>query len=55
MWWTRGMQVPTLLTTSSPAFNGIPGQGNTTSLFGGDVGNTYHGGAPIFTRKVVLR
>jgi len=44
MWWTRGMQVPTLLTTSSPQFNGIPGQGNTTSLFGGDVGNTYHGG-----------
>ena len=44
MWWTRSMQVPTLLTTSSPAFNGIPGTGNTTSLFGGDVGNTFHGG-----------
>jgi hypothetical protein len=39
------MQVPTLLTTSSPAFNGILGTGNTTSVYGGDIGNTYHGGA----------
>lgn len=45
MWWTKSMSVPTLLTTSSPAFNGILGQGNTTQVLGGDVGNTYHGGA----------
>jgi hypothetical protein len=44
MWWTRSMQVPTLLTTSSPAFNGILGTGNTQSLYGGNVGDTYHGG-----------
>jgi hypothetical protein len=44
MWWTRSMQVPSLLTTSSPAFNGILGTGNTTTLYGGDVGNTFHAG-----------
>lgn len=45
MWWTRSMQVPTLLTTSAPGDFGILGRPTTTSLYGGDQGNTFHGGA----------
>ena len=45
MWWTRSTQLPTLLTTSSPAFNGIPNTGDTIPVFGGSFGNTLHGGA----------
>ncbi len=44
MWWTRSMQVPTLLTTSAPASNGILGQPTTESVYGGNIGNTFHGG-----------
>jgi hypothetical protein len=49
MWWTRSMQVPPLLTTSSPAFSGILGAGDTRTVYGGDVGNTYHGGGRFST------
>jgi hypothetical protein len=45
MWWTRGMQVPTLLTTSAPGSNGILGQPTTVPVYGGNIGDTYHGGA----------
>lgn len=44
MWWTRSMQVPTLLTTSAPADFGILGAPTTRPLFGGDVGDTFHSG-----------
>jgi hypothetical protein len=44
MWWTRSMQVPALLTTSPPGSFGILGAPDTRVLFGGDAGNTYHGG-----------
>ncbi|MDB5308753.1 MAG: hypothetical protein JWO38_2955 [Gemmataceae bacterium] len=45
MWWTRSTQLPPLVTTSSPAFNGIPGLGNTQTILGGSFGQTLHGGA----------
>ena len=47
MWWNRGSQVPPLVTTSSPAFNGIVGQGNTQVLLGGSFGSTYHVGGRV--------
>lgn len=34
LWFVRAQKVPTLFTTSSPAFNGILGQGDTRPLFG---------------------
>jgi hypothetical protein len=45
LWWVRGGSVPALATTSSPAFNGIPGQGDTRTLLGDSFGNTTHTGA----------
>lgn len=45
LWWTRSSQVPALVTTSSPQFNGIPGTGDTTTLLGGSFGQTLHSGA----------
>ena len=45
MWWTRSAALPTLVTTSSPQFFGIPGQGNTSSVLSGSFGTTLHGGA----------
>jgi hypothetical protein len=47
MWWNRSTQVPALVTTSSPQFNGIPGQGDTRVLLGGSFGDTYHVGGRI--------
>lgn len=44
MWWSRSDQVPALLTTSAPQFFGIPGQGNTTVVLGGDINDTFHSG-----------
>ena len=35
-WFTKSSHVPPLITTSSPMFNGIIGQGDTRVLFGGD-------------------
>jgi hypothetical protein len=44
-WWTKSAQFPVLLTTSSPQFNGILGNGDTRVLFGnGPFGQTLHGG-----------
>jgi hypothetical protein len=34
LWWTKSARVPPLLTTSSPPFNGILGQGDTRIVFG---------------------
>jgi hypothetical protein len=45
LWWNRSTQVPPLVTTSSPQFNGILGQGDTRTLLGGSFGSTYHVGA----------
>ncbi|MBP3959226.1 BBP7 family outer membrane beta-barrel protein [Gemmata sp. G18] len=47
LWWNRGSQVPPLVTTSSPQFNGIIGQGDTRVLLGGSFGDTYHVGGRI--------
>jgi hypothetical protein len=47
LWWSKGTQVPPLVTTSSPQFNGIPGLGNTTTLLGGSFGETFHAGGRI--------
>jgi hypothetical protein len=47
LWWTRGTHVPPLVTTSSPQFNGIPGQGDTRVLLGGSFGDTFHVGGRI--------
>ena len=47
MWWSRGTQVPALVTTSSPQFNGIVGQGDTQVLLGGSFGETFHAGGRI--------
>ncbi len=47
MWWNRGTQVPALVTTSSPQFNGIVGRGDTQVLLGGSFGETYHVGGRI--------
>lgn len=35
LWWTKSDETPPLLTTSSPAFNGILGQGDTRVIYGG--------------------
>jgi hypothetical protein len=47
MWWNRSTQVPALVTTSSPQYNGIVGQGDTRVLLGGSFGDTYHVGGRI--------
>jgi len=47
LWWNRSSQVPPLVTTSSPQFNGIPGQGDTQVLLGGSFGNTFHVGGRV--------
>ncbi len=47
LWWNRSSQVPPLVTTSSPQFNGIVGQGDTRVLLGGSFGDTYHVGGRI--------
>ncbi|MCS7020496.1 MAG: BBP7 family outer membrane beta-barrel protein [Gemmataceae bacterium] len=44
LWWTKSADLPPLLTTSSPQFQGIPGLGDTRTLFGGNFGNTLHAG-----------
>lgn len=45
MWFVRAQATPPLLTTSSPAFNGIIGQGDTQVLYGNQAAtNTRHGG-----------
>jgi len=44
MWWTQAAQVPVLVTTSSPQFNGQLGVGNTTPLISGPFGQTFHSG-----------
>ena len=46
LWWARAQDTPPLLTTSSPAFNGIIGQGDTRVIYGGQAAtNTRHNGA----------
>jgi hypothetical protein len=47
LWWGKSAQVPALVTTSSPAFNGIVGQGDTRVLLGGSFGETFHTGGRI--------
>jgi hypothetical protein len=47
-WWNRSAQVPPLVTTSSPQFNGIVGTGDTRVLLGGSsFGDTFHVGGRI--------
>jgi hypothetical protein len=43
-WWTKPQTVPTLLTTSNAADNGILGSPTTRSLFGGSLGDNGHSG-----------
>jgi len=46
VWWVRAQATPPLVTTSSPAFNGIIGQGDTQVLYGNQAAtNTLHNGA----------
>jgi hypothetical protein len=46
LWFARAQDVPPLLTTSSPGFNGIIGQGDTQVLYGNTAAtNTQHNGA----------
>jgi hypothetical protein len=48
LWFVRAGGAPDLVTTSSPQFNGILGQGDTRTLFGGPgqvLNNTMHSGA----------
>lgn len=47
MWWNRSTQVPALVTTSSPQFNGIVGRGDTQVLLGGSFGDTFHSGGRV--------
>jgi hypothetical protein len=47
MWWNRSAQVPPLVTTSSPAFNGVPGLGDTRVLLGGTFNDTFHSGVRV--------
>jgi hypothetical protein len=44
LWWVRSGNLPPLVTTSSPPFNGIIGQGDTRVLVGGVQGQTFHTG-----------
>lgn len=46
LWFVRAQSTPPLLTTSSPAFNGILGQGDTQVIYGNQAAtNTRHNGA----------
>ena len=46
LWFVRAQATPPLVTTSSPAFNGIIGQGDTQVLYGNQAAtNTMHNGA----------
>ncbi len=47
MWWSRSTSMPPLVTTSSPQFNGIVGQGDTRVLLGGSFGDTYRIGGRV--------
>ena len=47
LWWNSSTQVPALVTTSSPQFNGIVGQGDTRVLLGGTFGDTFHVGGRV--------
>jgi hypothetical protein len=47
LWWNSSSQVPALVTTSSPQFNGIVGQGDTQVLLGGSFGDDFHAGGRI--------
>jgi hypothetical protein len=47
MWWTRSTDLPPLITTSSPQFNGILGQGDTRIVLGGPFGQTFHSGLRV--------
>jgi hypothetical protein len=48
MWWTRSTTLPPLITTSAPQFFGIPGLGNTTTVFGNSsFGDTFHSGGRL--------
>ncbi len=44
MWWTRAADLPPLITTSSPQFNGQLGRGDTTTVLSGPFGETFHSG-----------
>ncbi|QEL17228.1 BBP7 family outer membrane beta-barrel protein [Limnoglobus roseus] len=45
LWFTKSAEYPALLTTSSPAFGGIQGSGDTRTIFGnGSFGDTLHSG-----------
>lgn len=47
LWWNRNPNVPPLVTTSSPQFNGIAGQGDTRVLLGGSFGDTFRVGGRV--------
>ena len=45
LWWVRPMSVPALVTTSSPQFNGVPGLGDTSVVYGnGSLPTSLHTG-----------
>ena len=45
LWWVRPMSVPALVTTSSPPFNGVPGLGDTSVVYGnGSLPTSLHTG-----------
>jgi hypothetical protein len=44
-WWSKSADLPLLITTSAPQFNGIPGLGNTTAVLQGNFGDTFQSGA----------
>jgi len=45
LWWVRPMSVPALVTTSSPQFNGVPGLGDTSVVYGnGSLATSLHTG-----------
>jgi hypothetical protein len=47
MWWSRAADLPALVTTSSPQFNGRVGVGDTRILVGDGFGQTFHSGARL--------
>lgn len=54
LWFTKSAQFPALLSTSSPAFNGILGTGDSRVIFGnGSFGDTLHSGGRFgFSRRI---
>jgi hypothetical protein len=50
IWWLREGRVPGVLTTSSPAFQGIPGRGDTKVIYGDDRLPTRHDDRFVGTR-----